>query len=120
MALPSSAARWPSSRRKRNWVRTSSKADELELVIGMADIKDPGASVFVYSIQILGPLRLPEAAAWKIVQQAAPEDSWIELRNGYVRHDLLYGLPDSDRSIILLNLLQYAKKVRISAETTVV
>jgi hypothetical protein len=88
--------------------------NELALIIGMGDIKDSGASVFIYSIQILDPSRLPETEGWKIVQQAAPADSWIELRNGYVRHDLLYDLPDSDRSIVLLNLLQFAKKVLVS------
>jgi hypothetical protein len=87
---------------------------ELALIVSMGDIKDPETSVFIYSLQLENPANTLETAGWKFIQRAALKESFLELKNGYVNHDLLYELTESERSMVLLNVLQQAKKVRLS------
>jgi hypothetical protein len=87
---------------------------ELALIVGMGDIKDPETSIFIYSLQLENPEDISATPGWKFIQQAASKEFYVELKNGYVNHDLLYELSDSDRDMVLLNVLQQASRVRLS------
>jgi len=87
---------------------------ELELIIGMADIRDPKARVYIYALQVTEPRDLCERLNKTLLESVAPTSTLVELMNGYVRHEILYELPNSHRNMILVHLLESTSKLRIS------
>ena len=87
---------------------------ELEVVLSMGDARDPRAPVFVYSLQVAEPKNFSELIDRKLLSEAVPRDSLLEVVNGYVRHELLYELPVSYRNIVLVHLAQLAQNIRLS------
>jgi hypothetical protein len=86
---------------------------EIELLLGMGDIRDPGANVYIYSVQVMDPLDITERLDTRALEAFAPKEALVELRNGYIRHELLYDVSDLHSKILLISLLRCAKKVRI-------
>lgn len=87
---------------------------EIELLLGMGDIRDVDSNVFIYSIQVMDPLDITDKIDVKALHAFAPADALIELRNGHMRHELLYDIPDLHAKILLISLLRCAKRVRVS------
>jgi hypothetical protein len=94
----------------------SELVDELDLILAMADIRDPASSVYVYSLQVVEPARLRNVVGEDALPSLAPPNYLIELRNGYISHELLYGLPAPRRNMILMTLLMHSNLVRVSVK----
>lgn len=86
---------------------------ELDLILGMGDIRDTRSSVYVYAIQVAEPQDVGALLDRATLARVASPGSLIELMNGYIRHELLYDLPSSERDFILVNLFQRAKRLRV-------
>jgi hypothetical protein len=86
---------------------------ELDMIVGMTDIKDPNASVFVYSFQVIDPRNFGDRLN-KMVLDLVPAPLLPEITNGYFRHEVLYELGESERSMILVNAIQSAAKIEVS------
>jgi hypothetical protein len=86
---------------------------ELALILSMASIKDPGANVYVYSLQVIEPKDFGQRLGTKVLE-ILPPNLKPEIINGYFRHELLYGLPEPDLSVILVNTVQNASKIEVS------
>src|SRR5713101_3874182 len=87
---------------------------ELDLVLGMGDIRDPESNVYVYALQVVEPIDLKDRIDKQTLEVYAPQSALIELQNGYVRHETLYDMIDLHRNILLGSLLKHAKSVRLS------
>jgi hypothetical protein len=94
----------------------SELVDELDLILAMADIREPASTVYIYSLQVVEPANLRSKIGEDALPSLAPPSHLIELRNGYVSHDLLYGLPAPRRNMILMTLLMHANLVRVSVK----
>lgn len=87
---------------------------EIELLMGMGHIRDADSSVFIYSLQVMEPLDITNQIDMKAIEAFAPTQTLLELKNGYLRHELLYDVPDHHAKILLISLLRCAKRVRVS------
>lgn len=87
---------------------------EIELLMGMGHIRDVDSSVFIYSLQVMEPLDITNQIDIKAIEAFAPAETLLELKNGYLRHELLYDVPDHHAMILLVSLLRCAKRVRVS------
>lgn len=87
---------------------------ELDLVLNMGDVRDPKANVYIYALQVVEPTDLGDRLDKETFQIYGPQESLIELQNGYARHEILYDMLDLHRNILLGSLLKHAKKVRVS------
>src|SRR6266404_2199868 len=83
-------------------------ANELDLVLGMGNIRDASSNVYVYSLQVVEPSDLSQRLNRRVFESFATGGIVTELMNGYVRHDLLYELSISYRNLVIASLLQHA------------
>jgi hypothetical protein len=86
---------------------------ELDMILGMADIREPDANVFVYSLQVVEPQNFGDRLN-KMVLDLVPPNLLPEIVNGYFRHEILYELSEPERSVILVNAIQTAAKIELS------
>jgi hypothetical protein len=86
---------------------------ELTLILNMANINDPTANVYVYSLQVIEPRDFGHRLGSEVLE-ILPPNLKPEIMNGYFRHELLYGQGEPDISIILVNTVQNATKIAVS------
>lgn len=94
-------------------MKTTQFYSELAMILDMADIRDPDANVFIYSVQIAEPQNLGDRLN-KMVLDLVPRNLTEEVVNGYFRHELLYRQSEPEKSIILVNAILNAAKVSVS------
>ena len=88
--------------------------NELDMILGMGDVRDPNAGVYVYSIQVTEPQDYPKRVDRPLLEGIVPSDSLIELGNGYIHHSILYELTDPHRHFILSSVLPHATELHLS------